>query len=60
MSPSSALPSRAAITIDRKVLRTSSPLLVFTVFVDTVGDLLVDLAQSDLHFVERFLARDIF
>ena len=34
--------------------------LVFTVFVDTVGDMLVDLTQSDLYFVERFLARDIF
>ena len=27
--------------------------------VDTVGDMLVDLTQSDLYFVERFLARDI-
>ena len=27
--------------------------------VDTVGDMLVDLTQSDLDFVERFLARDI-
>ena len=27
--------------------------------VDTVGDMLVDLTQSDLHVVERFLARDI-
>ena len=41
-------------------LLNSFALLVFTVFVDTVGDMLVDLAQSDLHFVERFLARDIF
>ena len=34
--------------------------LVFTVFVDTAGDMLVDLTQSDLHLVERFLARNIF
>ena len=30
-----------------------------TVLVDVVGDMLVDLTQLDLHFVERFLARDI-
>ena len=34
--------------------------LDFTVFIDTVGDMLVDLTQSDLYFDERFLARDIF
>ena len=28
--------------------------------VDTVRDMFVDLAQPDLHFVELFLARDIF
>ena len=34
--------------------------LVLTVFVDTVGDMLVDFTQSDLFVIERFLARDIF
>ena len=32
--------------------------LVFPVFVDTVEDMLVDLAQFRLFVVERFLARD--